>query len=494
MNYLQDKTRNLLQFIILYFISRFFCLFIPGQIYDFYEDAVWASALIDQKNIYQAFSVASQGTAVLKYPPLYYPLLTLMLLAFGFYSWSIRIGFTLWEVGILFVLYYFSCAVKAKRLKKGVFGSTIDPITVLYVYAFSPVTIYNLIFGQPWFLGVFFSILGTYVFYQQKPKLTGLIFCLGFLTQLYPGFCLFPIVTFYISKKRWKDLTVLVSTFAISFIILCIPFFLSNSQLFLFNFFTHLSRIPQTTTLWELFGTLPITSLFGLFDMSILGAISLLFTGTFLILTFIKFKKNKLLTEETVIWAAIIYYLLLPALFLTLDIRYSFWAFPFLCIFLKNICLPKQRLMMGITAIGLTFSMGLLFLFTMPFLLTINQSVYYDLVTVIAILSLSMLFFLVSLPIFVYFWLVLGKSFKIYIGERYFLNLHQVISLISTIFIFQLGRFSSIWPTFLSSPFFLNVIIITTIAFGLLLILPRIYNIIKVKFPKSNDDLGIFRI
>ncbi len=406
-----------------------------------------------------------------------------MLLAFGFYSWSIRIGFTCWEIGILSVLYYFTGAINTNRIKQGKTESKINQTTVLYIYAFSPITILNLIFGQPWFLGVFFSLLGTYAFYKQKPVLTGLIFCLGFLTQLYPAFILIPIVTFYLSKKRWKDLGTLIGTFALSFVIFCLPFYFLDPELFLFNFLTHLSRTPQTATFWTFLESVNVNSLslFGMYDISVLGLISLTFTGVFVILTYLYFKRNKETNETNVLWAGIIYYLFLPAIFLTLDFRYCYWAFPLLSILFIQKVTPKQSILMGLTGVGLTLGMSLLFIFKMPELLVIDQRIYYDLPTILTILSISMIFFLVSLPIYLILWFQLGKQLK---TKYQVLNLHQTITLVCIIFTFQL--FVYLFP---SSVVTIGLFLISLIL-GILMILRQITSIIR--FQKFSEIAEFF--
>src|SRR5271157_1376262 len=101
------------------------------------------------------------------------------------------------------------------------------------------------------------------------------------------------------------------------FVVFCLPFYFLDPELFLFNFFTLLSRIPQIATLWILYENSNVQplSIFGILNISPLGLISLGFTLVFLVLSFVYFKKHQETNEENVLWAAIIYYMFLPLIF-----------------------------------------------------------------------------------------------------------------------------------------------------------------------------------
>ncbi len=466
---MQKIARDLWIFITLYAVSRFFCLLIPGQYFDLYEDATWGNGLFTPESIYNAINAISQGNAVLKYPPLYYSHLSLMTLLFGFNSWGIRLAFTCWEIGILIILFRLAKVFYANR-KSPENNLTHKSVTVLYLYAFSPITILNLVYVQPWFLGVFYLLLGVYAFYLNKPKVAGLVFCLGFLTQLYPAFCLFPILAYYVGRKHWKELWQFFGVFIVSFIILCFPFFLYDIDLFLFNFLTHFSRLPQTVTLWNYFiefGLAPFP-LFGNFEISLLGILSLSFTFIFFICS-VQIYAHRRESKDLVLWMIVLYYIFLPLIFLTLDFRYIYWAFPILCLFFNKKKKSMPNYYMGLTSTIFCVAMGTIFLSIMPDLLTIDQRISYGSTITYQIFLISMLFFLITQPLYGALWLYFGSFLPVNAQEKKWLCLHNEITISIILFLLTVG----LSPP--SPPNYFIFIIFGVVIVGMLLILRGIF-------------------
>ncbi len=449
---MHERIKNTTQFAILYFLSRFFSLLAPGFSNDFYEYAVWGDALLQGHNIYEEFQATPQGLLTLKYPPLFFVQCALILLIFGYYSWSIRIGFIIYETIAMFALYRFSVVITKERGLNRV-DTTGRNLTVLYIYAFSPITILNLILGQPWTLGAVFLTAGLLAFYMDKVKLMGIFICLGFLTQYYPIFCLVPILIFYFSRAMWKQFWQLILSFSLTFIIICLPFILLDPNLFVVEFFIHFARVPQTISVWGIMeDNFQMTSwnIFGIFTINPLSITFITFVAIFSITSYYIFKRQKEVDKFLIFYLILIFYISLPFVFLSFDIRYFYWSFPLsaLLFSISFTSLTSKNKVMGLLSTFLTAVFGLFFLLTQPTLLTTNQTVAPSSETIKLVTTLGLGFFALSIPFYLCGWYILGNRIRITSREFFKPTFHQVITVSQgvfligwALFVFNLGIF-----------------------------------------------------
>ncbi len=452
---------------MIYVISRVVCLFIPGLFQDFYEHAIWGDALLHGINIYDYIPISGETIAELKYLPLFYPHLSLLYLLFGFFSWSFRIGVTLWDVVIVLVLFYFSRMMHATNDEQGTAPKK-NNLSVLYIYAFSPITLINLIFGTVWFLGEMYMILGLFAFYLKKSTWAGVFFCLGFLTEIFPVFCLIPILLYQLTQKKVKDLGRLIGGFGVTFILGCLPFYLVDPTNFLVNFTLHLTRMPLSLSIWnfvtEWYSLEPI-SLFGVFNISWATILLLLVLVAFMVYCFLFYRKQARVEEKTVISMIILLFVVLPFGFLSVETRFYYWIFPLLCVLMMDKFNFKVTKDLALISTAVTVIIGITFLSLYPDFLLIDQRDYYDINTVNAILILLLQLFALTAPLFFIPWFLNGRSFKINVYPLNNIDIHRATTLFTGIVLTQFGAIG----LFASQPLVFGLFTIITICVGLLI-------------------------
>lgn len=429
-------------FILFYAISRIFTFFIPGGGWDFCEIANWGDAILKNMNIYSTFPLEAQGLADIKFPPLYFVQIAIILFFFGFNLWSIRLGFTCCEIFTMVLLYYFSKQyLKAKRTENDI--SNNKSLLVLYIYAFSPITILTMITASYYFLGQIYMIAGLFAFFQRKIKLTAFVFCLGFMTEIYPIFCLIPICILFLCQKRWKDLGMIILIFVNTFILFSVPFILLSPNGFLFNYFTHLYRTPQTISFWSIFlviSGVPLAITLFNFNISYLAITFISFVVIYSIFCYFFFKKHPTIDMESISWVIIVFYLFLPIIFLSIDLRYLYWIFPFICLFFNGMHL-KMLKKLAITTILFSTIIGLSFLFSgMAFqyngtpIIWLDQRIFIPNDLYLGILQFEYLFFIILEPAYLIIWIYYGKLLKSRESEYRLPNLFQSFSILTALF------------------------------------------------------------
>ncbi len=432
-------SRELKIFLWCYCISRFFFLLTPGYTYDFYEYAVWGDTLLQGQNIYEYFAAIPQGILVLKYPPLFFVQCALILLIFGHFSWSIRLGFMCFEILTIIVLEKFSRKFSRGEIS-GLGNQAGTNFSLLYMYAFSPVTIFNFIVPQPWFLGAFYMMMGLMTFYLDKPRMVGLFMAIGFLTEYFPIFCLIPIIIFYISQKKWKNFFQMIIIFCLTGILCCLPFILLNPDLFLRGFLLQFSRIPQTASFWNLLNIFFKTtfSLFGIFEINFLGLTFLVFCAIFTCFTFYYMKKQKVISKSVVLWVSLIFFICLPLIFMSFDMRYFYWYFLIACLFYSRKISATTLNRMALSSSVFSIVYGLVFLIFWPNLIVVDQRILPSPEQVTSLLYFSLIFLGIILPFYLIYWYTLGEQLRkpFEIKQP---NIHQVITISLGLFILEVS-------------------------------------------------------
>ncbi|MHA1732149.1 MAG: hypothetical protein ACTSU5_09400 [Promethearchaeota archaeon] len=315
-------------FWILFVLSRILVIVIPaGFPIDVREFIQYGDAFISSANPYDEYTLDSQGYLVAKYPPLYLLQSAGIQFLFGRTSAGMKTGFFLYDLGIAVVLYRLALFLKSEKR----WGERApDPLTVVMVYAFSPVTLIVGLGLPQKFLAQLPLVLGLYAFSRDKDYRTGIFFSLGFLTEIYPVFCLIPVLAFQISRKEWKRVGVVVGSFTAVFLATSVPFILLDATTFWFSFLTQFSRVPQSLSLWI---AIPIAKSFSL---DLLGLVQVGMTGLVmvgLVLAYsasclVFFFKNEGASKLSVFSLVLVFFFLLPLAQLTLNFRNFFWLLP----------------------------------------------------------------------------------------------------------------------------------------------------------------------
>ena len=427
-------------FLLLYAISRFFSLFEPDLMYTFHEIAVWGDALIQRGNIYALFRLQEQGLLTIKYPPLYYIQIAFNLILFGYSIFSIRLGFIFWEIGGLILLFFLSKAYYFEKEKVEVLANN-KALIILYIYSFSPITILSLIYSPVFSIGQIYFIGGLYTFYKNKIKLMSILFCIGFMTQIYHIFCVIPICIYFLSQKKWKELRNTIVFYAITFIIFSIPFVLMDLTGFLFSYIVHGSRIPQAASIWMwiwfVFPDATISlSFFGIISISYLMLTVVLFILFFSISCFQYFRKQRNLTRTTIFHIILAFYLCLPLIFLSYDLRYTYWFFPLLCLFSNGNSERKGELLAYISIV-VCFILGFFVFLLDSSSFLIDARIYIEYSIEFAKFQLFTLFVYILLLAFIPLWLYHEKDIKYHRLEYNNPNLQQTISIFATFYAIQ---------------------------------------------------------
>lgn len=312
----------------LYAASRLLFLLLPSNTYDCWEFLSWGAALVHQENPFDVFTAEAQGLLTLKYPPLFYLQATGMYGLFGPSFFAVKLGSLIYEGALLAVVHAFVKEVQKKREA----STPRSTRGYLYVFAFNPVTIFMWLNTPYKVMAVFFQT-GALLFYlRERWAACGAFTALGFLTEFYPVVVLLPIGCFLLRERQWKALATLAGTFLASTAIVALPFLLANPDNFLFTYLVHLSRYPQTQSLWryirEISDSWTILSLGETISLSILGAVTLVFVGGFAVGTLVYYQRRKTLPRLHVLWVCLCFFLCLPVLFLTAYFRYYYWFLP----------------------------------------------------------------------------------------------------------------------------------------------------------------------
>ncbi len=454
--------REIWIFAILYAISRVVSLFIPGMFQDFYEHAIWGDALFHSIDIYNYIPIGATE-AELKYLPLFYPHLSLLYLLFGFFSWSFRIGVTIWDFVVVLVLFYFSGAMHQSNDEQKT-GPNKNKLSVLYIYAFSPLTILNLIFGTVWFLGAMYMILGLFAFYLNKSACAGVFFCLGFLTEIFPVFCLIPILLYHLTQKKWKDLGRFIGSFGVTFILGCLPFYLVDPANFVVNFTLHLTRTPLSLSIWR-FMTLDPISILGLIDISWSTILLLGVIVAFTVYCLLYYRKQAKIDEKSVLTMIILLFLVLPFAFLSVETRFYYWIFPLLCVLMINKINLKTTKDLAIISTAVTVIIGTTFLILFPSSLLVDQRNPSNWQATSTFLDPMLGLFAVTTPLFFIPWFLNGRSLYLAALPLKKLDFHRATTIFSGIVLIQFAAIGIFASKFLAYSLFT----IITIGVGLLI-------------------------
>ncbi|MHA1732152.1 MAG: hypothetical protein ACTSU5_09415 [Promethearchaeota archaeon] len=346
---LDEKPRDRFtrRFWLIYSISRVIILFIPlGFAHNFGEFIQYGNSILYFTDPYDNFTLEAQGYLVVKYPPLYLLQAAFLMFFFGTTQIGLRLGFLIFDLAVTTILYKFAFEFQL--------GKTSNPsrsaaLSVM-AYAFSPLVLLFTLGLPQKFMAQFFMLLGLYAFYKKKSWVVGLALCLGFLTELYPIFCLMPIGLFYIARSNWKALLHVFLAFVVVFLVVGVPFLLIDWRAFIFSFTTHFNRTPQVTTLWD---NIPAQQawgldIFGILQLSPLGIIFLVSFFVLSTLTFLFFKKFKNEGEESVLIIIVVFFLTIPVIFLTLNARNLFWVFPLITVLISKEVKDRAALLVGV--------------------------------------------------------------------------------------------------------------------------------------------------
>ncbi len=470
--------REIWIFAILYAISRVVCLFIPGLFQDFYEHAIWGDALFHGLNIYNYIPI-SGDFGELKYLPLFYPHLSLLYLLFGFFSWSFRIGVTIWDLVIVLVLFYFSRTTR-KSIEAQEILQNKNNLSVLYIYAFSPITIINIVFGTVWFLGEMYIILGLFAFYRKKPTAAGIFLSLGFLTETFPVFCLIPILLYQMTQKKWKDLGLFIGAFGATFILGCLPFYAADPTKFFVNFSINLTRTPLSLSVWTFVPLQPI-SLFGLIEISWATILLLIVLTVFTIYCFRFFRIHAKIDEKTVLSMIIILYLILPFAFLSVETRFYYWIFPLLCLLMIDKIYLRTIKDLGVISTVVTVAIGITFLILFSEFLLVDQRDPVNWVATSIFLTPLIGLFAITAPVFFIPWLLNGKSLYLTVPPLNKLDFHRATTIFSGIVLIQFAA----TLLFTSQIFAFGIFTIITIVVGLLI---NVRLLMALKNPRKQLD------
>ncbi|GAB4314448.1 MAG: hypothetical protein Kow0069_15900 [Promethearchaeota archaeon] len=345
----------------MYSASRVFLLFVPGLPQDLYEFAVWGTALLEGKNVYEEFPSSLQGILAIKYPALHFTFDAFVVALFGAASLSFKVGILIVEVPSLLLLkrlHSILTRVGAECLnprvaKKEEGAMKIDAgknitiledeknkeLIVLYAYAFLPANLAAWINGHLFALAALFLIAGLYAFFRGRSFLAGAALSLGFLSEIYPVFALVPILLYLLVRGEVGAFLRVICGFTLGFAACSLPFLVQDPTGYLNGFFVHLARLPKASSLWSflsgsgIWGYLQV----GPVSLSPLGVTFLVVLVGFSIATTVAFvKRNGGPRGEDVLAALSLFYILSPLVFLSLFPRYFFWGMPSYCLLLRG--------------------------------------------------------------------------------------------------------------------------------------------------------------
>ncbi len=314
-------TRSLKIFVLVYSISRFFLLFIPASLPDIPYVSMSVNTAIFGRD--------------LPYPPLFQLQLALFLYLLGPNLVGYRLGLTIYEVGCLIILYKFAYQLQKKEFQKPEQMAKSSALKIVYVFAFFPNTIFNYS-GSVEFIATFFMLLGLLAYYQDKVMQASIFLGLGVLMEIYPIFCLIPIIIHQIVRKQFRPLFKFSSVFILTFLLGNLPFYLLNPTDFFSNYFIQFSRVPRAESLWEIPYNLGIDwNLIVIGNFLIISPIGigfLIWFLTFVIFSYIYFLKYNRASKKEELAVIAVFMLLLPLVFLSLFPRYIFFGFPIVCL------------------------------------------------------------------------------------------------------------------------------------------------------------------
>lgn len=320
-------------FVGLYLLSRALMLVIPGWLWDLQQYALGGDLLRQGVNPYEYLSGDTQGAHTNRYPPLWLAHIYLVTIL-GYTPVAVKFGVLLHEVVLMAGLYYLIKEMHPDNPQE----RARQVQTSLYLYAFFPLTI---LVGIGFFevIPVMYMVLGFLFYYRDRWVLTGVFFTLGFLTEVFPIFCLVPILFHLFWQKKWKRIAAVIGAVLLTAVLVSLPLILLDPTRFLESYTVHFSRYPQVLTLWQLLQEhIPwdLFSVFGLITVSPVGLSFLILFSTYAILTFVYFWKHPKAGKHEVVVCAMLFLFFFPFCFLSLHFRYYFWVFPLAVLFSSN--------------------------------------------------------------------------------------------------------------------------------------------------------------
>ncbi|GAB4314435.1 MAG: hypothetical protein Kow0069_15880 [Promethearchaeota archaeon] len=314
--------------------SRLFILFFPGFVLDLKEYVLWGKAFLSHDNPYELFLAQAQGFLTVKFPPLYYFTVALVVATLGTTPFGFKAGYLVLDAGIVATVYYlypaFDRVLNASEVQEwNSARSENSRWAAVYLYAFSAPTLFIHIMSPTNFLAVFFYLLAFTLLLRGHPFASGATFALAFLSEIYPFFFTIPVVLLFLTRQRYKDLAKYFTGFGAAFLAVGTPFILLDATKFAYSFLVHLSRHPQAHSAWELIKPhvrWDIFSIPGVATVSPVGMALACLAGTYFIASWVHLKKRGKSANATDVFPLVAWFLLfLPLVFLSSTFRYIYW-------------------------------------------------------------------------------------------------------------------------------------------------------------------------
>ncbi len=322
-----NNNKEGLRFSFFYVVSRFFILFMPASLLD--QDKIYDLQSFPNLQAYPALN------PLLPYPLLFSIQLSTLLFIFGATMVGYRLGIIVYELGSILVLYKFVVNFQMREFQKPIAEASRVAFSSIYLFAFFPAIIFHFI-GNPEHIAMFFMISGLYMYYKERVFLASFLLSLGFFTEFFPIFCLFPIIINSLVKKDVKKLVKLIIPLLILFIPLNLPYFLANPAQFIADYSAQLFHLSTAVSLWDSFSSvLPVWSIFSI-EFGPIELILIITISIFCIFAARFFSRQKIVSHKQEFLFILIFAMILPAVFLHLIPLYFFFASPIFCLFMQT--------------------------------------------------------------------------------------------------------------------------------------------------------------
>ncbi len=410
-------------FILVYCACRVFLLFIPYSPADFLDISL-------------TFETAVSG-ATFAYPILFRFQMLAFQLLFGRNLFGERLGFIIYEIGLLVVLYKFVNIFAQREFQKTRENSAALALKIMYIYSFFPQTLY-IYSGSGEIYASFFMILGLYMYYREKIVPATIFIGIGFLMEIYPIFCMIPIVIRYLSKHQFKQLGILIGTLVITLIFVSLPFYLLNSVNFLTDFLVQFSRVPKAVSGWNIiYDVLPIWDLInlgGVIKISPIGVAFFTWLGAYVICSFTYYHRHKIVSKPEEYALMLTFILLLSVVFLSLHPRYIIFGFALFCLLIESrVPLPEfQKHSIKITAIIIGIAISTLILWPLLNFTTVEQSHYTFENMILYVVLLYTLYISISVV-----WMKFGVQIRLFSVSIERITILQLFSVILLLLLIQ---------------------------------------------------------
>ncbi len=467
-------TKEIKKFVLIYGISRIFLLFIPASLPDIPYVSMSLNSALFARDI--------------PYPPLFQLQLALFFFFFGSSLVGYRIGLTIYEIGCLVVLFKFAYQLQRIGFQRTEPAATKSAIKIIYVFAFFPNTIFNYS-GSVEHIAAFLMILGLMAYYQDKLVQSSIFFSLSALMEIYPIFCLIPILLLRVVHKQFKPLFQISGVFILIFILGNLPFYLLNPTDFFSNYFIHFSRVPRAESLWAIPYNLGVTwdllSVGNLLELSPIGLGLIIWLLLYVVFSTGYFLKNRVVSKQEEFAIIAIFMLLLPVVFLSLFPRYIFFGLPILCL-LFEITLETEKLLVRarkITIIIIIASIVTLTFWPKIIIFTVQKE--------ILVLDNFLLYFIVFYGMYLFIsieWLKFPQKDRFIPnnGSKIYRNLIFVFMVFFLQILIVTGPIQSLIGASNESDLLLNLIKIISFGIGILPVLRSIKIIFNEYLSKSN--------